>query len=248
MSAIFENAIDSLKMGVSHLVDGRLQTSDKWAILELYHTIELLLKERLHRENPLFIYKHIDQAVGDDSITVGLRDILVRLENLKIAIPPDYRRMLLDRQRRRNRIEHHRFDEDKEHRAVLGEALKFINYFLAEHLGDDLEQRLSAALFRQAKELIFEYEELLRKAKESMNAAISSHSYKDQVHLEVAECPECGNDTVLIGDEPHMFCHYCRIEVTLRFCGECANWLPPSDLLRDYGICRECLDYKLEHD
>ncbi|HEX3069740.1 MAG TPA: hypothetical protein VHX14_14320 [Thermoanaerobaculia bacterium] len=248
MSAIFENALDSLKMGVSHLVDDRLQTSDKWAILELFHTIELLLKERLYRENPLFIYKQIDQAVGDDSITVGLRDILVRFENLKISIPPDYRRMLLDLQRRRNRIEHHRFDEDQEHRTVLGEALKFINYFLTEHLGDDLEQRLTSALFRQAKELIFEYEELLRKAEESMKAAMGRHSYKEQMQLETAQCPECGNETVLIGDEPRVFCHYCHAEMALMFCGECANWLPPEELLRDYGICRECYDYKLKHD
>jgi hypothetical protein len=248
MSALFENALDSLRMGVSHLVDDRLQTSDKWAILELYHTIELLLKERLHRENPLFIYKQIDHAVGDDSITVGLRDILVRLENLKIGIPPEYRKMLLDLQKRRNRIEHHRFDDDEAHRAVLGEALKFINYFLAEHLGDDLEKRLPVALFRQAKELIFEYEELLRKARESMNDAMIGHSYKDQTQLEVAECQECGNQTVLIGDEPHKFCHYCQTEVTLAYCGECASWLPPSDLLVDYGICQECLDYKLDHD
>jgi len=235
-------------MGVSHLLDARLQTSDKWAILELYHTIELLLKERLHRENPLFIYKQIDQPVGDDSITVGLRDILARFENLKISIPPEYRRMLLDLQRRRNRIEHHRFDEDHAHRTVLGEALKFINYFLATHLNDDLEKRLPAPLFHQAKELIFEYDELLRKAEESMDEVANGFPYDEQSRLEVAECPECGNETVLIGANPYKFCHYCQTEVSLVVCGECATWQSPSDLLVDYGLCRDCLDYKLKYD
>ena len=51
MSEILENALDSLRMAVGHCRDQELETADKWAILEMFHAIELLLKERLHREH-----------------------------------------------------------------------------------------------------------------------------------------------------------------------------------------------------
>ena len=137
MSEILENALDSLQMGVEHYLDQTLETANKWAILAMFHAIDLLLKERLYREHPLLIYKSIDQPVGDDSLTVGLRETLVRFANLDIAIQDKHHKVLLDLQKRRNRIEHHRFVPDKSHKYVLGEALAFVTYFLQEHLDED---------------------------------------------------------------------------------------------------------------
>ena len=60
----------------------RNYSSRKHAILMLFHAIELLLKERLTRTNPILIYKNIDTKITEDAQTVGVREALTRLENL----------------------------------------------------------------------------------------------------------------------------------------------------------------------
>ena len=55
MSDILDNGIDSLRMALTHHLDRNLPNRDKWAILELYHAIELLLKERLYQDDPALI-------------------------------------------------------------------------------------------------------------------------------------------------------------------------------------------------
>ena len=248
VSEILENALDSLRMGVGHYLDNKLKTADKWAILELFHTIELLLKERLHREHPLFIYKNIDQAIGDDSITVGLRETLVRFSNLEIEVPKDYEKILLDLQKRRNRIEHHRFVPDKSHQQILGEALKFINYFLEEHLEEELEDHLPPKLFNEAKRLILSYEELVRRAESDVASVMYRFDAKEQSMMEVATCPECGNETLLIGaGEEEDKCYFCDEHVAVSACSECGAYYGPDELIGS-GICENCFDYKVSRE
>lgn len=246
MSDILENALDSLEMGVSHFLDKKLATRDKWAILEFFHTIELLLKERLSQENPLLIYRNIDKKIGPDSQTVGLQEILARFENLDIEISKEYRKILVDLQGRRNRIEHHRFVPDKSDRRVLGEALKFITYFLEEHLGEDLEDHLPTKHFKEVKQLVYEYDDLLRKAQSSISTARHRYDAKEQSMLDTGTCPECGHETVLITPDGEPFCHYCDEEVSVTTCDSCGSYLPAEHLTG--GICQNCFDYKMSRD
>lgn len=247
MSEILENALDSLRMGVRHYLDTSLATRDKWAILQLFHAIELLLKERLRQEHKLFIYRSIDKPITPDSHTVGLQEILARFANLRVELPQEYVKILGDLQRRRNTIEHHRFSPDASHRQVLGEALKFIVYFLKEHLDEDVEDHLPPELFSQVKELIFEYEELMRRAKASLEAACSRFSPKEQSLLETGVCPECGNETVLIGAGDEPFCHFCQGTVSVRRCQECGQYLPADDITWA-DMCHDCFSYKVNRD
>jgi hypothetical protein len=130
ISPIFENAIDSLRIGMEFFRRDSSYSSHKHAILTVYHAIELLLKEQLHRINPVLIYKNIDKKVTDDSFTVGLADAITRLENIGNQFPGDQRAIVEKIQGRRNRIEHHRYDrKDAEDEIIIAEALKFIFYF-----------------------------------------------------------------------------------------------------------------------
>jgi hypothetical protein len=248
MSEILENALDSLRMAVGHYRDQELETADKWAILEMFHAIELLLKERLYREHPLFIYKNIDQKIADDSLTVGLREILGRFANLGVDIPAQYEKILQDLQKRRNRIEHHRFVPAESHQHVLGEALKFISYFLEEHLEEELESHLPAVLFEEVKGLVLSYEDLVRRAEAEAKAVLGHFSPKDQSMIEIAECPECWNRTLVVGaSEDYDRCYYCDKEVEVRACSECGGYFAPDGLIGT-GICQDCFDYKVERD
>ena len=60
VSPIFQNAIDSLRIGMEFFQRESGYSSHKHAILTVFHAIELLLKEQLHRTNPVLIYKNID--------------------------------------------------------------------------------------------------------------------------------------------------------------------------------------------
>ena len=81
-------------------------SSRKHAILTLFHAIELLLKERLAQTDPLLIYKNIDAKITDDAQTVGVREAVMRLENLGFGLPAYEKKTIEDIQKVRNRIEH----------------------------------------------------------------------------------------------------------------------------------------------
>ncbi len=52
MSPLLENAVDSLKVDLEHFLEGTKESSGKHAILTIFHSIELLLKEALYRFSP----------------------------------------------------------------------------------------------------------------------------------------------------------------------------------------------------
>ena len=80
MSEIYENAVNSLRIGMEFFLKETNYSSRKHAILTVFHAIELLLKEQLSRTNPILIYKNIDAKITEDAPTVGLRESLARLE------------------------------------------------------------------------------------------------------------------------------------------------------------------------
>ncbi|OCB02972.1 hypothetical protein [Acidithiobacillus ferrivorans] len=82
MSDIYANAVDSLQIGIEHFLKEPGYSSRKHAILTLFHAIEMFLKEQLHRTNPILIYRNIDAIITADSMTVGIKEALIRLENL----------------------------------------------------------------------------------------------------------------------------------------------------------------------
>ena len=247
MSELLENALDSLRMGLRNYLDSHLDTRDKWAILELFHVIELLLKERLHQEQPSLIYRHPETPITDDSLTVGLDEALERLVNIGVEMPPQHVAILKDLQRRRNRIEHHRFVPDASHRRVLGEALKFIGYFLEDELNEDLQANLPHDLFHQAKELIIDYDVLVRRAESAIDAVRRHFDPKERDLLDSGTCAACGNHTVLVGADEDPGCYFCDEVVEVRQCQYCGEYLDPDDFTGS-GICSNCFSSRVNHD
>jgi hypothetical protein len=140
MSAIFENAVDSLRIGMEFFLKEETYSSRKHAILTVFHAIELLLKERLARTNPILIFKNIDVKITEDAQTVGIREALTRLENLRLGIPVEEKKVLENIQKVRNRIEHHRYDmKDSEDNNLIAASLKFIMYFVEFELAEKLD-------------------------------------------------------------------------------------------------------------
>ncbi|WP_155845419.1 hypothetical protein [Chitinilyticum aquatile] len=128
------NAIDSLQVGIDYFMRDSSYSSRKHAIMTVFHAIELFLKEQLYRVNPLLIYRDIDKPVKDDSITVGAKEAMNRLDNLGLGLFKQSREVIEKMQGRRNRIEHHRYDHKEEDEQTLSESLAFILFFVDEVL------------------------------------------------------------------------------------------------------------------
>jgi hypothetical protein len=158
-SDIYRNAVDSLKIGMEYFLKEENYSSRKHAILMLFHSIELLLKEYLFRQNQILIYKNIDAKITEDSLTVSIKDILTRLDNLRDPIPTSEKAIIEKIQARRNRIEHHRYDHKEEDGTVIAESLKFIMYFVEFWLEANLGTEIGPELLAKIQRIIFSYNE-----------------------------------------------------------------------------------------
>ena len=138
-----ENAKDSLVHAVEHLTNpsGVKVCDYKHAISDLAHAVELLLKERLYRIHPSFIWKNIDKyplsKVYKINTDIAI-DRLLRLGNIKL---PDHQVNTINACRDiRNDIEHYEFEyDDKEAKAIIGRMLSFIFDFSKRYLNVDLQ-------------------------------------------------------------------------------------------------------------
>ena len=219
-SALLENAVDSLEQGLRVFLFGTYETAPKHAILNVFHCIELLLKERLFREHSLLIWKHIDRPVTEDSQTVGFEEILSRFKNLGIEIDKSELEILRDLRRRRNRIEHHHFVADDSHRFIVGEE----------------------ELFRAARNAILTFEERLEEANRVVEERIRPVTKDDLIDpVRAWPCGQCGNVTVVLDTERGDFCFFCLEEVEPEEYKECLRCgvQVPTRALRGI-ICVEC--------
>lgn len=253
MSNIFENAIDSLNIGIRYFLYGEFETAHKHAILNVFHSIELFLKEKLSKIHPILIFKKIDKPINDDSITVGLNEMIIRLKNLGIELDPKQEAVLKELQRRRNRIEHHKFIPDDSHYYILGKALKFIYYFVPEHLSCNLDEHLDEDIFTQVRKVILDYDERLSDAKMKVQEILKKHEENSALGvIHTCTCPECRNHTVVEDSDKGDFCFFCYEEIDissedLQQCGCCSNYYL-NDEMSGCGDCLECVDEKLSDE
>jgi hypothetical protein len=232
ISPIFENAIDSLRVGMEFFQRESSYSSRKHAILTVFHAIELLLKEQLHRTNPVLIYKNIDKKVRDDSFTVGLADAIMRLENTGIELPGDQRAIVEKIQGRRNRIEHHRHHHNEaEDEIIIGEALKFIFHFAELVLGVRLEDHIDHKLLVPMKQRVMEYNELQGLAEFRFEEWAKERWPKwDKMVEDIPEefegtydCPVCRQSWLVMGYHPKPFCFCCNVPVDAANCENCGR-------------------------
>jgi hypothetical protein len=241
ISPIFENALDSLRIGMEFFQKEGSYSSRKHAILTVFHAIEMLLKEQLHRTNPILICKNIDKKIGDDSYTVGLDDAITRLENTGVHFEKDQKEIVGKIQARRNRIEHSRYDhKDKEDETIIAEALKFTFYFSELVLDAKLEDHIDHKLLVEMRRRVMEYNELQGFAEFRFEGwALGRWPGWDKMVDDTPgdfegthDCPECRQSWLVIGYHPKPFCFHCNVPVDAAGCEHCGR----TYLVKD-GCC-----------
>lgn len=229
---LFRNAIDSLKIGMEFYLKDEYEYSHKHAILTIFHSIELFLKEYLYRINPILIYKNIDKPIGDDSLTVNIDSLFVRLENLEIGLPKEYKEIIGKIRKRRNRIEHHKYERGGQDQFIIGEALKFVTYFVEKELKECLKEYINVGLLNKLEKAIYDYETLLRIADARLEEWIEKQLPEGKQLEDVdifdcfegtVDCPECNNTYLVLDILPKPFCFYCNKDIDASCCEECGN-------------------------
>jgi hypothetical protein len=232
VSAIYQNAVDSLRIGMEFFLKEESYSSRKHAILTVFHAIELFLKEQLARSNPILIYKNIDAKITDEVMTVGIREALARLENLGLGIPDEEKKTIENIQRVRNRIEHHRYDHnEKEDDAIIASSLKFILYFVEFVLDRKLDGDIDGEILRDINHRVFEYNELHGLAQHRFHEWLRSEwpnwdEEKEDIPEEFEgthSCPECRQDWLVIGWHDKPVCFGCNTTIDADMCEDCGE-------------------------
>jgi hypothetical protein len=140
---LMANATDSLRQAVELLAWKNIGNDFarlKHAITNVAHAIELLLKERLRRVNPAFVWENVDKYPSLEARTVTVETAISRLNNIcNVSLSNKDKDILRSLRRTRNAIEHYEWvTTEKEAKVIVGSALSFAFSFSAEYLDTDL--------------------------------------------------------------------------------------------------------------
>ena len=151
--SLLENAFDFLNCSLDFFVRARNQDSQKewkFAILNIVHAIELLLKERLRREHELLIYANIDKykPISRQTPTVTWQ---VLIERIKYVLGNDLEKIdagRIDKARElRNQMVH--YDIELHFPEIYHEYANlwnFVREFTEKIVGENFSQRINTEL------------------------------------------------------------------------------------------------------
>lgn len=237
MSDIYSNAVDSLRIGIEHFLKEPDYSSRKHAILTLFHAIELFLKEQLHRTHPILIYRNIDAKITDDSFTVGIKEALTRLDNLGLGLPKQPQEVIERIQKRRNRIEHHRYDHKEDDEAIISESLAFILFFVDGVLKGELERDIPPETLRGIQRLVYDRQDLYWIAMYRLEQWMyetwpewnNEESDTPDDFRGTLDCPICRQSYLVVGYHAKPFCFHCNTSIDAAECEDCGRTYLASD-------------------
>lgn len=245
---IEKNAFSSLTHGIEHFIESDTTDNLKFAIIHVFHAVELFLKARLAKEHPLLIFTKPECEIDEDSHTVRFDVLLGRLRNVGVNLG-DFVPDLAALRRVRNSIEHHRITATKKDvRSYIGRASKFLNGFLERELGMTLQDELEDDKYKVLYEAIYSYEERLKSALGAIEKLMSADE-ENRLKCKIVSCSECKEQTIVIPDSTYSGkrtrCNFCMEEFYYTKCSECSKTILSN---RDFdetimrGICRQCWD------
>ncbi len=197
---LLENAIDYLREAVRRL-EGEVDRQDlKYAILSLGAGLELLLKERLRREDWRLLFT--DQSIAEEEIylrgdfhSVHIWKTMDRLEeHAGVEISEVDRNHIANLRDRRNPLEHFRISQSREAvSSAASSALGFALDFVSRHLDEEsMSQELREEL-EEIREALPELEEFVEHRLREVEGRIDDGDT-------VLTCPRCFQDTAIVGD------------------------------------------------
>jgi hypothetical protein len=140
---LLNNARDSARQAVELLAFKDIGSDHarlKHAITAAAHCIELLLKERLRRIDPILIWEKVNESPSPKARTVNAAAAIRRHKDTgKVTLSPNDEKALQTLRETRNAIEHYEWAAtEKDAKVIVGSALSFAFVFAKEELAIDL--------------------------------------------------------------------------------------------------------------
>jgi hypothetical protein len=194
---LYQNGIDSIKHAIEHYVDDSFQARRyKYAILHLAQGVLLLLKERLRKEHPNFIFVDVatDPASGRfrtvDSEATVLRLRTIAGVDLETKSHAGLIRKLTVR---RNFIEHYAVDISRhEADSIIVQTIQFLQWFVHEELGSDFREAVGTNTWEKLLQIREYHTAEVTRAKREIA----------QEGLEALHCPTCDEITASVVGGP----------------------------------------------
>ena len=190
---LIRNASDSLRQAVELLALKHIGSDHarlKHGITSAAHCIELLLKERLRRIHPAFVWENVDRYPSLDARTVTVDAAISRLKSIGgISFEPSDERNLKSLRATRNAIEHYEWRAtEKEAKVIVGNALSFAFAFAKDELDVDLAE-------------VFRRDDTWRMLLDELNEFAKAHGARVESKLRAQGdypdcCDECGQSTI----------------------------------------------------
>lgn len=231
---LVENARDSLSHAIEHLGPVNRNTTGDWKriIVDLAHVIELLVKERLRRIHPAFVFSNIDKYPSNTAYTVGAEVAFSRLQKIGgIHFTESEVKAVKVAREKRNEIEHFEFSIDNhEAKVLVGQALSFILKFAEEQLA--LEW--SSLCFEGNKWwVLWEYKEFYQLLQKSVEDKIAENE------TPVIECTSCHNQSFDIDKEECLLCGHKEEVLDCKWCN--APYIYSScEYAEEAELCPSC--------
>ncbi len=129
-ASFFNESLEFLKESLHNFDDKKF----RFASLHAAMAIEMILKERLARENPILVMDDIDK-VGE-KFTASMKKIMPRLLNLGVDLKAD-RELIKEIIKLRNEIAHRGYQSDpKKVQNLLAACFGFISEFSEKELDE----------------------------------------------------------------------------------------------------------------
>jgi hypothetical protein len=209
--SMLENGLDFIASGLKHIAAPVSKFDLKYAVLHLSAGIELVLKDRLMREDWKQIFVKPEDATEEkhksgNFKSVNLYQCLERLEQHCPVDLPD-KGLLLSFKDQRNPIEHFALNHSREaleasSAIVLGELINFIGEAYEE---DDLS-RDESELLQQIRTGLAEFKRFTVERMAEIQWLLEDHK---KGHGQIVVCPSCMQDALMADcDVKCAFCGY----------------------------------------
>jgi hypothetical protein len=205
---LLENALDFLASAIEHLQVGTPR-SLKYAVLHLGAGVELLIKERLRREDWRLLFDDVDAAdelkfAAGDFYGVSPPEALKRLRDIGVQLPRRQKQTLTLLRQKRNRIQHLAVVDNKTSvEVVTARALGFALDFIAAEIEGAAGDSIVADYIETLRAAVGELEAFVRERWNEIRNAV------ENADTAVIVCARCGEQAAVIDDGARcLFCGY----------------------------------------
>ena len=250
---LYENAIDSIKHAIEHYTQDTDEARRyKYTILHLAQGVVLLLKERLRREHPNFVFTNVARS----SKTVDVDTAISRLEKIA-GLDLGYARNIVEELASlRNGIEHYAVDISKQQAdSMIGRTMPFLIAFCRDELKKDFPREIGAETWQALLTIETYLASAIRAVEQRLRAegkisfycricqayTAIERSYGEtewEINYSVVSCLVCLHDAFIRTE-----CRECKKETTIEpYPSSVFEYhVTAAGPVQKYGYCTDCV-------